>query len=251
MSTRRNRRAIATMLGVMAWMAASAALAQAPGESAPAAARTIRVAGHGEVQARPDEARIQLAVETMAATAREAGRENARVMERVIRALVAAGVPREAIETRSYSLFPEYVHEEGQREPRIRGYRAVNQVVLETPQMERVGELIDVALGAGANRLEGIGFGLRDPGAAQREALQAAVRQARASAEALAAALGVRLGVVLDVSTTPEPYRPVPVMMRGRARFDVAEAAAPPTPIQPREQAVQAQVTVVFAIEGE
>lgn len=54
--------------------AASAAFAQQP-VAAPAAERTIRVTGLGEVQVRPDEAHIDFAVETLVPTARAGARK--------------------------------------------------------------------------------------------------------------------------------------------------------------------------------
>ncbi len=224
-------------------------LAQEP--RAGTAPRTIRVTGMGEAQATPDQAHVDLAVETFASTAREAGEENARVMERVVQALVAAGVPRQDIQTRGYSLYPEYAppeRPEEQQRPRIRGYRASNMVTVRTQDLGRVGPLIDVALRAGANRMDAVRFSLRDADAAQAEATRQAVERARRSAETIAASLGVRLGAVVDASTAADPVRPMAydmaMMERGVA------VAAPPTPIQPREQTVTAVVSLVYAIEG-
>lgn len=209
--------------------------------------RTIRVTGMGEVEVTPDEARISFAVETSAETAQAAAAQNAEVMERVIAALTAAGIPRGDLETQHYMVHPEYVHEEGRREPRIRGYRATNQVVLETRALERVGELIDIALRAGANRMDGVNFAVTDPSKVMAEALTEAVERARRSADAIAAALGVRVGAVLDASTDAAPPRPMvrPEMMAARG----ADAAAP-TQIEPGEQTVMAMVSIVYAIDG-
>ena len=215
------------------------------------AARTIRVMGTGEIQVAPDRAHIDLAVQTVASTAQEAGEENARLMDQVIEALVGAGIPRDNIETRNYSLYPEYAPpprpEQPGEEPRITGYRAINTVTAEVDDLERVGPLIDIALQAGANQLQSVRFSLQNPDGAQRQAMRRAVEEARESAETIADALGVALGPVLDASTTAEPFRPVPVMMR--TQFESADAAAaPPTPIQPGEQTVTAQVTLVYQI---
>lgn len=209
--------------------------------------RTIRVSGVGEVDVAPDEARISFAVDTSAETAQAAGAENARVMERVIAALTAAGIPRGDLETQHYTVHPEYVHEQGMREPRIRGYRATNQVVLKTRALTRVGELIDIALGAGANRVDGVSFSVSDPSPVMAEALREAVMRARTQAEAIAAALGVRVGAVLDASTSAAPPQP---MMRREMMQAVAADAAAPTPIEPGEQTVMATVSIVYAIEG-
>jgi uncharacterized protein len=212
--------------------------------------RTIRVAGSGEFQAQPDEASIRVGVETFAPTAREAGEENARLMDALIRALTEAGVARNDLRTSGYALHPEYTpqREPGMTEPRIRGYRAVNQLSVRTRDLTRVGALIDVALGAGANRMHGVEFGLRDSSAAEAEALARAVARARASAETIAAALGVRLGAVLDASTTATPVQPFFRDERAMG-MDVAALQMAPTPIEPGEQTVRAMVSLVFAIE--
>lgn len=226
-----------------------AALCSTPGaeaqvESAPVR-RSIDVSASGEVQVTPDAAEIMFSVETVGTTAQQAGQENARVMQRVIAAVSAAGVPRDSVVTRGYSVNPEYAEARGGEPPRIRGYRASNQVVVKAPRIDQVGGLIDVALGAGANRFDGVSFLVRNPEPARQEALREAVASARASADVIARALGVRLGPVLTASTSVNIPRPV-----AYARMSAAMAEAAPTPIQPGEQTVRADVTVSFAISG-
>ena len=212
-------------------------------------APTIRVAGTGEVKVAPDQAHIDLAVETFAATAKAAGEENARKMERVIQALVRGGVARTDVETRNYAVYPEYLPNDTSSTPRIRGYRVSNMVTVRTGDLGRVGGLLDAALGAGANRVEGEQVCLKNPADASNRALQNAVRDARASAEAMASALGVRLGRVLDASTSSEPPRPYPAAMM-RMDMELASFAKAPTPIQPGEQTVTSTVWLVYAIEN-
>lgn len=219
----------------------------------PAAAQperpVIRVTGTGEVRAAPDQAVADFAVETQAATAQQAAAENAQRMDRVIAALVRAGVPRDRIETRDYNVFPEMDHRPGEPggEPRIRGYRVMNTVSATIHEVDRVGGVIDAALQAGANRVHGVRFGLRDPQRFRQQALADAVRRARADAEAMAQALGVGLGMVREAHTgdfTMVP--PSPVMF---ARDAMAESAgSAPTPINPGEQRVRATVTITYDI---
>jgi uncharacterized protein YggE len=232
-------------MGALAVVAAlcTARGAQAQVERAPAQ-RSIDVSASGEVQVTPDAAEIIFSVETVGTTAQQAGQENARVMQRVIAAVSAAGVPRDSVVTRGYSVNPEYAEARGGEPPRIRGYRASNQVVVKAPRIDQVGALIDVALGAGANRFDGVSFLVRNPEPARQEALRAAVARARSSAEVIASALGVRLGTVLTAATSVNIPRPV-----AYARM-AAMAEAAPTPIQPGEQTVRADVTVSFSIVG-
>lgn len=229
----------AMALAATAMTAAPAARAQAP----EARERAIVVSASGDVQVTPDAAEIVLAVESVGTTAKEAGQSNAQLMQRVIAAVAAAGVPRDSVVTRDYSIHPEYADSKAGEPPRIRGYRASNQVVVKAPSVDRVGSLIDVALGAGANRFEGVNFGVRNPEPARQQALTSAVERARESAEVIARALGVRLGPVLHASTSINTPRPV-----AYARAAMMESAAP-TPIQPGEQTIQANVTVSFSIQ--
>jgi uncharacterized protein YggE len=211
----------------------------------------IRVTGMGEVRAAPDQATADFAVETLAGNAQEAAAANAQQMDRVITALVRAGVPRERIETRDYNVFPDYdqrpVEQGG--EPRIRGYRVMNTVSATTQDINRVGTLIDAALAAGANRVNGVRFSLRDPQRFRAQAIQEATRRARADAEALAAAMGVQLGAVREASTVEVGYSG-PVMMMARAEMADGMAQSAPTPINPGEQTVRATVMIVYAFSG-
>ena len=212
------------------------------------AVRTLRVEGTGEVKAEPDEAWLDVAVETQGSTAKAAGEENARRMERVIAALTGAGILRKEIDTRNYSVYPEYSQPNPNLEPKLRGYRANNTLTVHVKELPRLGELIDRALAAGANRVDGVRFALSNKDAVHAEALRQAVERARKTAEVLAAALGVRLGAVMDVSTVSEPLPVYPARMAMMEAGD--KSAAPTTPILPEEQTVQARVTIIFAIEG-
>ncbi|HEX7088866.1 MAG TPA: SIMPL domain-containing protein [Longimicrobiales bacterium] len=225
---------------------ACAARAQQPETAPPARERTITVTGTGAVDRTPDQAVILLAVESTAPTAQAAAESNAQTMERLIAALRRLGLGEDRVRTASYQLHPEYARNEpraGPEEPRIVGYRAMNMVRVTVDDVERVGEVIDAALAAGANRVTGLHFQLRDPHAARHEALAMAVDRARAEAEVLARALGQGLGPVLSISSTGMIPPPIPLMM------DRMEAvAARTTPIEPGTLRVEATVTAVYRL---
>lgn len=208
-------------------------LAQAPSSPPP----TLTVEASAEVEQLPDRAELWLAVETTGATAREAGQRNAQVMNAVLEALVRAGAPRNALRTAGYRLEPLRDPDAPQR---VRGYRATNSVRATTDDAAQLGPWIDAALGAGANRVEALTFRLRDPRAAEREALRQAVAEARRRAELLAEALGAQLGPVRAVQHTAGGV-PVPLVVR--AAPEVAVARAAPTPI-PEPEAVKVGASV-------
>jgi uncharacterized protein len=233
----------------------AAGVQEAAAQQMPQAAqqRVIRVVGTGEARVTPDLALLDLAVETAAPTARAAAEQNARTMDRVIRALATAGVARADIRTGAYTLFPQYAQpdrppiprpEAGAEEPRIVGYRVRNALNIRTRDLERVGALIDAALGAGANRFDGLRFTLQDDEAARDQALRAAAARARRTAETMAVALGVELGPIVEATTAADAV--YPMVQFERAGRDLAAMAA--TPIEAGEQSVTATVSVTFAI---
>lgn len=240
---------LVTTLALLTSLAATAQPRPGPAPNLPTpepSARTLRVEGEGEAKAAPDEGWIDLAVETRASTAKAAGEENARKMERVISALTAAGLARKALDTKHYTVYPEYTQPEPRSEPKLSGYRATNTLSVHVRELSRMGELIDRALGAGANRVDSVRFGLSQEQAVRAEALRQAVERARRSAEVLASALGVRLGPVLDASTVAE----VPQLFPARMKLEAApQGGGPTTPIQPEEQTVTARVAIIYSIE--
>jgi uncharacterized protein len=220
------------------------AAAQATPESTPVP--SIEVTGSGEVRANPERAAMDVAVETHGATAAQAASENAKLSQKIADVLKAKLGDSGKIQTGSYNLMPDYQQRQGEITAQIIGYRAVNTVTVETSALDRVGALIDAAIGAGANRIDSVSFTLRDQSGPRNEAIAKAAADALSQARALAAALGVKLNRVLHASTSAEP-RPIRFMSMGAPRF--AAAVSEPTPISPGQITVPATVNLTYEIE--
>jgi hypothetical protein len=210
--------------------------------------RTITVDATGTVERAPERARLLLAVESEASTAAEAGRANAGQMDRLVAALRQLGLTGPAVRTVGYDLSPIYGRTDDPRgiaSPRITGYRATNTVQVEIDTIARVGPIIDATLAAGANRVAGLNFELRDPDAARVVALREAMASAHAEASALAAAVGETLGPPISIQTSGGGHYPPPMPMYRGVAMDMAQA---PTPIEPGTLTVSANVLVVYRI---
>jgi uncharacterized protein YggE len=218
------------------------AIAQAPARAAESSARTIVVSGSGEAQARPDLANLSFAIETHAPTAAEASSRNAALAQKVMDALKSALAGKGKVSTGGYSLAPDYQQSEHRTTPRIVGYNAQNSITVETGALDLAGRLIDVAVAAGANRVNYLNFSLKDDTRARSDAIAAASHDAQAQARALAASLGVRLGRVIKATTVAE-VRPM-AQFRG-----MAMAAPAATPIEPGEMTIPATVMLTYEIE--
>ncbi len=241
-----------TMTGVRAMVLAGAATLFAG--LAPAAAQMmsqpdpfILVTGVGEARIPTDRARLDFMVERQAPTAQTASAQNADMMDRVIKALRAAGGTTVTIETEGYSLSPVYRQITKENEiPVIEAYRVVNHVRVRADDVTKVGALIDASVSAGSNRIASLTFEAKDPEPARLDALRTAVAKAKSEAETVATALGVVLGMPIDVQTSADYGNPPPMPMY---RMDaVMSQAAVATPIEASEQVVRANVTIRYKL---
>ena len=200
--------------------------------------RGITVNASGTVETTPDEAALELGVETHAANAKDALAQNAERLRRVIDALRKAGVAKDDLETSNVSLWPQHT-DDGTS---VTGYQAQNTVSAELDVAE-AGDAIDAAVAAGANVVGGPSLSVGDRDALYRKALKDAVEAARAKAEAIAEAAGVKVGRVTAVVESAGYEEPGPMAYAMRA----ADSAVS-TPIEPGKQAIDATVTVTFAL---
>ena len=198
----------------------------------------------GEARVTPDRAQIFVGVQTRAATAAQAGADNARKTRAVIDAVKGRGIPAEQIGTSEYNLFPEYDHREQPRgapqTPRVIGYVANNTVRVEVRRLDQVGAIIDAALAAGANMVNTIQFFASNVDEARRAALAEAVARARGDAEALAKAAGGSLGPLVELNTQSPPVRP---LYRERVAMLQSSGADVQTPIEPGQQTLTVWVS--------
>lgn len=229
---------------ILSWMAGLVALtasAGAPaGEGAGQLARPyIEVSAEAETRAAPDVAVLEFGVVTRAETASAAAQQNAARMKAVLGAVRQAAGAQAQIGTGTYALRTEYASGRDGGESRVAGYVASNIVRLETAELARLGDFIDVAVKAGANQVQRLSFGLVDPNAARRSALRDAVAQAYADAEAIVAALKGKLGPVISISNL-DAGSVRPFVQEGM----MARAAPAATPIEPGQVSVRARVLV-------
>ena len=226
---------------VMLLVLTSAADAQQP----QALAEPVVVAsGQGVVFAVPDRAWITISAESRAPSPREAQRLNAEAMRPVQDKLRAAGIPADAIRTIAYDVQYEWDFVNNKRVGR--GYVARNTIDVRVDSIDRVGEFLEIAVGAGATALGGIRFDLKDQAKLEREALRLAVLDARAKADAAAAGAGRNVDRILRVEEGGVEVPPMPVRMMRQAAQANAVDLAPPISAGQIEIRARATVTVVL-----
>lgn len=204
--------------------------------------RTISVSGSGSVKVPADTARLTFSVITKEATALNSVQNNAVRMNKVYDALKNAGIPDTSISTSNYSLYQESVYKDGKREPGL--YVTSNNIVVILDDVEKSGFVIDTAISAGVNRMNGISFFVKDSNAALNEARVLAFKQAKEKAELYAKEAGCKLGRVLSISENDNVSFATRETMD--AKMYLSENS---TTIQAGEDKIIASVFVVFELK--
>jgi len=202
----------------------------------------LTVTASGRADSRPDEARLQLGVQSDAGNAGDASRLNREKMDRVTSALSRLGVKADDLQTQNLSLSRiNYGADRGR-------YRAYNTVEVTLRDMSKVGDAVTAVTEAGANVMSGPNLRVSDREAANKSAYAAAYRAARARAEAYAQAAGLKVARVLAIRDGGEGGGPI-YYERDSA---MAEQAAPPPvatpPVQAGVSTRQVQIRVDFAL---
>jgi hypothetical protein len=210
--------------------------------------KTISVTGNGEIMATPDIAMISSGVQTQNRDVKVAQADNARIMDGLISALVAAGISREDIQTSGYSIYPVYDDDNLPFGKKITYYQVTNTVQITVRDISRAGEIIDITVANGANQVNSIYFRVspEKEQALRAEVLTMAVRKARADADVVALATGTTITGVQSI-TVGSVYTPVFYDNRMAAGAAMKDAAVP-TPIEPGQVTVTAQVSLSYLI---
>ncbi|MBL3598165.1 SIMPL domain-containing protein [Rhodovulum sulfidophilum] len=219
-------------------LAVSALVAPVAADAAP----ELRVTGTGSATAAPDMATLRLGVGHEADTAAEAMALVSDDLGRVMAELQAAGIEARDIQTSGLNLSPVWGDRSEGKRPRITGYSAANGVTVRVRELDGLGPLLDTVIGTGANTLDGLSFGLQEPGPVMDEARRAAVAEARRKAELFASASGQSLGSLVSL-VEQGANQQMPMQMK--MSF---ESMADSMPMAEGELELDATVTMVFEL---
>lgn len=208
--------------------------------------RTIQTYGEAEITAQPDLVKISISIETHSKSANEAAEENARLANSALKELYEFGLLEEDIKTSSYRLnsYRKWEKEDSKNEQEQVYFQAVNEIIIQTIQLDKAGNIIDLAVKAGANNINYINFELKDPTALMLQALTMATEHARQKADAIARGAGLTIKQLFNVReerTSYAPYRSQNTMLSREMVLGTA-----PTPISPDEVIIRATVVAEF-----
>lgn len=216
-------------------------------QAAPVPMRTLNVTGTGTAYLVPDIAYIYLGVHTEKLTAAEAVTDNNTQTETVIKALTDFGIDAKDIRTTNFSIWPMDKYDPSTGAPSgEKTYAVDNTVYVTIRDLDKLGDLLDTVVAAGANTVNSIQFDVADKDEALKTARADAVKDATEKAQELAGAAGVTLGELQSV--TFGDNLPYPIFDgKGGGGGMAAEAAA--VPIQPGQLTFTVNVSVSYAIK--
>ena len=183
----------------------------------------LNVMGEGKAYAKPDIAMVVFGVHTQATKSQDAVNQNNEAMNKVVKAVKDQGVEDKDIQTTSYNLYPLYDYT--QYGSVFRGYSIDQQVQVKIRDFDKINNILDKAVAAGANTVGGLQFTIDDTEKAKSEARNKAIAQAKEKAESIASSSGLRIVRLSNISESSYPT-PGPIAYGlGGASYDVKESA--------------------------
>ena len=211
-------------------------------------ARTISTSGSVTTTVQPDEAILQLTIETSAPTAEASKNKNSEITDKMYAALYKISVPRGSIETSYFNIYEDYDYTQlvGRRSL---GFKTQHALKITSKDIASVGKIIDAVTGAGATRIDSISFDLSEDKKDEIRSvgLEKAAQDARLKAEAMARGIKARLGDVVSISDSTYDYSPYSYYDKGMMTSALEEART--TEISPHSLDVTTSVQVSFEIK--
>ena len=203
--------------------------------------RTIAVSATGRVTVDPDVAILHVGFETKPEDSKSAYADGARTSNAIVAAIKGAGIPDASIRSEFQRLEPIDV--------KNHRFKLTQSWTVKVPP-PRAGEILDLAVDAGATDSGDIEWTVEDIHALEDQALKQAAERARSDAAVIADATGARLGALIFATNQIAEIRNTfaysndSLETNGRLALKAA-----PLAIEPRKVVREATVYMVFSIQ--
>jgi uncharacterized protein len=233
-------------LSLFVWLVALPVVRPAQEHATATNRKTIEISATEKVVVPADTATIKVGYQNVSSTKDAAYEENTRIANKIMEAILGAGVPKDAIETESLRLEqqqPLY----GVKADQPLKYSASQQWQIHSKSSEAQ-KIVDIAVAAGANQIENVEWSVNDPDQLEARAYGAALKRARDLAEQTASQTGLKLGDIVSIVNSTNTFDRQ-LLARGAGGY--AMVAAPKTAmlkLQPGAVEKEASVTITFAV---
>lgn len=204
----------------------------------------VCVSGEGKIKTRPDQAIINIAIESKGAKAADVKNENDAATDKVLQFIKTMKIPSEEVLTQNVSLNTNYDYEKKKH-----NYIATQSISIQLKDLSKYAELSAGLVDAGVNRIDNVEFKSSKIKALQSEARKLAVIDAKGKATDYVTALGQKMGKAILITDNSQANYPMPMYknMTAMSMADGAQAQAETIAIGEIE--VIANVSVCFALD--
>ena len=208
--------------------------------------RTLSISGSGQVTLVPDIARINIGVHTEAPFVTTAINQNKTLAQAITDALGEKGVEAKDIQTANFNVYPMNRYDEWGKVTSVE-YSVDNTLYITVRDLKVLSEILDAAILAGANQINGISFDVEDRAVAQEQARDLALKDAQAKAKDVAETVGVTLGEIQNINVSNNSYVQ-PYRMDGMGGMAMDMAMETEVPISAGQIVVTYEVNLIYSI---
>lgn len=207
----------------------------------------VQAMSQATLSVKPDRATIEVGVITQGTTAAVVASENAKQTDAVLAGLRRVVGTTDQLQTINYSVRPNYQAPKPGSVSAISGFVATNVVEVTLNDLAELGKVIDAVLQSGANNIQRLEFGLKNPQAVRSQALHDAAAHAKANAQAIAAGSGVRILRTISV----EELEPSEDLVGMKKAVPPPPPGAASIPVQIQAGSIEVTATVTLRAEVE
>lgn len=210
--------------------------------STAATTNTVSFNGEGKVIAKPDIGKISLSIVTDALTSKVAQDENSKKSKALSDYLKKQNIEYKDIKTTGYNIYPQYKYPQYGGQPTITGYQVNQSMEIKVRDLDKVSNILDGVVSAGANQVNGLSFEIDNPEALKSEARAKAIADAKKKASELKSQVGISLGKIVNFSENTGGY-PMPAYFDAKVGGMGGGGSGPSVPTGENEITVSVSIT--------
>ena len=200
----------------------------------------------------PDKAEVVFYVETSEKTPQEASNKNKLITTNVIEAIKSEITTNEndSIKTSAFVVRPDYYWTKDNKKV-LNSYIATNSIYVVTTNIQNTGKIIDLAIQAGATKVDSFKMTLDNVNTYCTSVLEEATKDTMFKAWSIAKVLGTSITSAKSVNTSCNTQNSTPAQYRFMAKNAVAETsdATSSTPIEAGKIKIYANVNASYNIK--
>lgn len=222
----------------------------------PESKNTITVSDSADIYAKPDLAITTFSVVTEAKTVANAMSENTKKMNAIVDFMKKSGVKETDLKTTNFSINPRYEWIKAGACPPpdycpsgkrvLVGYEILQSLQVKIRDMEKIGDIVQGAIDAGANQVGDLQFTIDNQDELKRQVREEAIKKAKDKAKELASQLGVDLIRITNFSESGEAPRPMYYEAMAKSVGGGGEMPAPS--IETGENKISVSVSITYEI---